>query len=112
MTTTKILILQPAGGVAFNQLKDGSIRCYVSPHNGEMFRRNVLRLADEINQYLITHLESQKKVETVQHALPKSRIQVLEEEIARLKLEPHADNTIIIGGFEPDDGALPKPAAL
>lgn len=122
--SAKIVILLPAGGVAFNQLKDGSIRCHINPQNAEPFRKNVLRLADEINRYLISHLESQKTVEVVQHVLPKSRIQVLEDEIARLKAQPIAiedlgglvegpkPKTIIVGGFEPDDGELPRPATL
>lgn len=123
---SKVLILQPSGGVAFNQLKDGSIRCHINPQNADGFKRNVLRLAEEINKYLVEHFESQKAEELVKHEMPLTRIQILEAELARLKLEEPSfpdvgemtfgpsvkkpsPPTFVSGGFEPDDGLLPRP---
>lgn len=81
------LILAPVAGVAFNQLKDGSIRVHINPHNAERFRLEVLRFADELGKYCIACVEQAKQLEQAKAVLPKTRIQQLEEELSRLKAE-------------------------
>lgn len=100
----KFLTLAPVGGTTFNQLADGSIRVYVNPTNASRFRLAVLRLAEELNTYMIQQVELAKNEELIKREVPPSRIQQLEAELARLKAEPPATQTAD-SGF-PDVNAL------
>jgi hypothetical protein len=137
MTQPKILHLQAVGGSAFNMLKDGSVRAFINPNNAERFKHELLRAVGEIDKFLIGEAEAARAIETTRYVVPKTRMQELEEELARLKgsavpvplqLQPPAPSTftipvaiagfnedearaktIIRGGFEPDDGQLVRP---
>ncbi len=141
MQQPKIVTIASVGGVAFNMLKDGSVRAHVNPQNAETFKRELLRLCNEIDRYLIAEVEKAKAQEQTKYVLPRTRIQELEDELARLKageglvsigqvqqpvpgmamsigVAPPAipfnedqarAQTIVRGGFEPDDGGLVRP---
>jgi hypothetical protein len=85
MQQPKILSIAAVGGVSFNMLKDGSTRAYVNPQNAERFKTELLRVCNEIDKYLISEIEMAKAHEQERFVMPKSRVQELEEELARLR---------------------------
>lgn len=152
----KFFQLKAIGGVAYNQVADGSIRCYVDRRAAPLLNRALLELAQEVAQYQVEIVESQKAEERKKLELPPTRIQLLERELEEARLTAAATaalaaapplpinigaavdiplharapvpggycppaapdfdedqarkNTIVSGGREPDDGALPPPA--
>lgn len=81
----KYFTMQPVGGAAFQMLKDGSVRVALTGAIAERFKLGLLRLAEEVHGYAVDELEKAKNLEVVGRVLPKTRIQQLEDELARLK---------------------------
>lgn len=87
----KFIIISPVAGTTFNQLKDGSVRVYINPQNAARFKQEIMRFCGEIDRYLLAQAEAARAVEASKSVLPKTRMQELEEEIARLRNEAESN---------------------
>lgn len=77
----------PPGGVAINQWKDGSIHFHLGPNQVAPLKNVLQTLLEQLQQYAITTVETQKQKELQRGVLPPSRIQMLEQELDQLRAE-------------------------
>ena len=120
-----MITLIPPGGVQFSMLPHCHVRCHLNDQNADKLIAAFESSIQQIRNWKIGLVERAKAEELVKHQLPKTRIQLLEEELAALRASgqgnmpaPSDDEakaraqTIVSGGFEPDDGSLTPPASL
>lgn len=129
----KFLTLAAVGGVTFNQLKDGSIRVFVNATNALRFKMEVLRLANELDRYMVdaaaapviepANIDRVRQLETELAALKNPQFPSVKEmtfppvAVMPLAMTPpgvatapivpptqeEINNTIVSGGFEGGD---------
>jgi hypothetical protein len=105
----------PPGGVAIQMWKDGSLHFRIGQQQIAPLQFALKELERQLSAYAVELIEKEKAAEIAKTVLPPTRIEVLEQELAKLKAADAAKalpKTIVSEGFEPNDGSLPVPGSI